>query len=284
MIITLTNKQISAKICTIGAELRSLTDSTNNEYIWQADENIWGSSAPILFPITGVLRDGTTRIDQKLYEIPKHGLLRGQPFKVVNKTATEVTLSYQSSARTEALYPFQFLFEVTFKLTDHGIKVAYRIQNRSERALPFSIGSHPAFSLPNYPTKTYFIHSQVDVPQASVLVESGLIDTRQLPNPFHNEYLAITATLFDRDALVFLNSDTQSATLFEEHKPLITMQWDPLPHVAFWAKKEAPFVCIEPWMSHSCTPTSTKEFEAKPGIQLLAIDSQYTHSYSVTIH
>jgi hypothetical protein len=75
--ITIENEQFVAGIRIKGAELASLRDkSTGRELIWQADPEVWGGSAPILFPIIGKLKDGITRINGKSYEIPKHGVLR----------------------------------------------------------------------------------------------------------------------------------------------------------------------------------------------------------------
>ena len=55
---TVSNKQFEISITKIGAELCSFKSlKTGKEYIWQADPSIWGSHAPVLFPIIGCLKD-----------------------------------------------------------------------------------------------------------------------------------------------------------------------------------------------------------------------------------
>ncbi len=52
-IITLSNSTIRAEIKTLGAELCSLKDSANREFIWEGNANFWGKHSPVLFPIVG---------------------------------------------------------------------------------------------------------------------------------------------------------------------------------------------------------------------------------------
>ena len=59
MSVTLTNALFSARIATLGAEIRGLREhATGVEYIWQADPAHWQGSAPVLFPIIGGLKGG----------------------------------------------------------------------------------------------------------------------------------------------------------------------------------------------------------------------------------
>ncbi|HKJ49267.1 MAG TPA: hypothetical protein VJ973_09275, partial [Christiangramia sp.] len=51
-----------------GAELCSIYNKENGkEYIWQADPDIWGSHAPNLFPIIGVIENGKYLYEGKEY-------------------------------------------------------------------------------------------------------------------------------------------------------------------------------------------------------------------------
>ena len=76
---TLQNHRLKIEIDPVGAELASIVNvETGQEYMWQADPEVWGSHAPVLFPIIGVLKDGETHIDGQTYRIPKHGMVRPQ--------------------------------------------------------------------------------------------------------------------------------------------------------------------------------------------------------------
>ncbi|WP_445263759.1 hypothetical protein [Rhodohalobacter sp. 8-1] len=57
-----------------GIELCSvISQKTGTEYIWQADPDIWGSHAPVLFPIIGALKSGKFIFNGDTYSLPKHG-------------------------------------------------------------------------------------------------------------------------------------------------------------------------------------------------------------------
>lgn len=58
MMFYIENDFVKAAFSEVGAELCSLVLKENQkEYIWQADEKIWGRHAPLLFPIIGRLKD-----------------------------------------------------------------------------------------------------------------------------------------------------------------------------------------------------------------------------------
>ena len=58
-IISLSNDVISAQINTLGAELCSLKNTENKDFIWEGDPAYWGKHSPVLFPIVGTLKNNT---------------------------------------------------------------------------------------------------------------------------------------------------------------------------------------------------------------------------------
>ena len=63
MIITISDPKahVTASIDSAGAQLISLKDKTDKEYIWQRDPDIWPRCSPLLFPVVGNWRDWRTR-------------------------------------------------------------------------------------------------------------------------------------------------------------------------------------------------------------------------------
>ena len=109
--ISIENERFRAEIRLRGAELASLYDKQNGrEIIWQADPEIWSGSAPILFPIVGRLKDGTTEINGTSYEIPKHGLLRTREARPIEEGNDYAVLQFKSNDETLKQYPFAFVF------------------------------------------------------------------------------------------------------------------------------------------------------------------------------
>ena len=71
------NEHLSAGISSLGAEIRSLKDrQSGEEFIWQINPEVWGSSAPVLFPAIGSLKDGYVLHKGEKYALPKHGIIR----------------------------------------------------------------------------------------------------------------------------------------------------------------------------------------------------------------
>ena len=77
MLHTIENNKLICTIESKGAEIRSLKNKeTGEEYIWQIDNSIWGSSAPILFPAIGKIKEDKIVFEGKEFTMPKHGIIR----------------------------------------------------------------------------------------------------------------------------------------------------------------------------------------------------------------
>jgi len=287
MTISIQNNQLTAKVRLNGAELSSLIDNhSGEEYMWQADPEVWGSSAPILFPVTGVLRDGTTLIDGKEVAVPRHGILRGRDFSVFEQSDDSVTLILKDTPETLAVYPFKFEFLVTFRLSGKQLEVRYEAKNLNSYDMLGSIGSHPAFRLPSENPNDYQLHiHKTDEILVDDCLTSGLIGLRAKPYPLNNECLQLTSSIFDNDALVVRNQGIRAVSLqTNSGDKRLTMSWENTPHLGLWAKPNAAFVCIEPWQSYSDTEDSSKTFSEKPGISVISTKQSLKDGYTIEIH
>ncbi len=158
--IKIKNSKWTAEINPIGAELSSLKNrKTGEEFIWQRDPAVWAGSAPVLFPMVGILANGVARFKGQEYALPKHGLVRGKTFERVAQTDNFARFRFKSSAEMARLYPFAFTFEVEFQLETEGLTVTHRVLNNSAELMPFNIGGHPAIALDleRYGIEDYFI-------------------------------------------------------------------------------------------------------------------------------
>lgn len=52
---TLQNEFLTVEVSDLGAELQSIKDADEHEYLWQGDDKYWGRRSPILFPIVSGL-------------------------------------------------------------------------------------------------------------------------------------------------------------------------------------------------------------------------------------
>src|ERR1700732_4547126 len=80
--IRLSSGDLTAEIDPHGAQLSCLRDRAARDLLWDGDPAVWAGRAPLLFPIVGVLVDGSYRLGAKTYRLPRHGFARGKLFGV----------------------------------------------------------------------------------------------------------------------------------------------------------------------------------------------------------
>ena len=80
---TISNSTLSASIKHAGAELFSIKNNQNKEYIWEGNPDFWGKHSPVLFPIVGTLKNNIYTIDGNEYQLPRHGFARDMEFQLI---------------------------------------------------------------------------------------------------------------------------------------------------------------------------------------------------------
>lgn len=196
-IISLSNDVISAQINTLGAELCSLKNTENKDFIWEGDPAYWGKHSPVLFPIVGTLKNNTYTHNNKEYILTRHGFARDMEFELVDQTANTATFSIQSNSTTLASYPFQFELQIQYTLFHSTLEIAYKVINKDNSAIPFSIGAHPAFALPgNF--ENYSLEFEKVEPLEYTLLENDLVSTQTETIATNSNFVPLTHKLFER--------------------------------------------------------------------------------------
>ena len=139
---------MTVEVSDLGAELQSIKDADDKEYLWQGDDKYWGRRSPILFPIVCGLWKGTYRTEGETYQLGRHGFARDMNFKVLRQTDHSVTYVLHETENTLRQYPYRFMLSVTYKLVDNEVHVIWHVHNTDTREMHFQIGAHPAFNLP----------------------------------------------------------------------------------------------------------------------------------------
>ena len=75
----LQNEYLTVEVSDLGAELQSIKDADDKEYLWQGDDKYWGRRSPILFPIVCGLWKGTYRTEGETYQLGRHGFQGSAP-------------------------------------------------------------------------------------------------------------------------------------------------------------------------------------------------------------
>ncbi|WP_031456543.1 aldose 1-epimerase family protein [Flavobacterium chungangense] len=279
---TISNSKLKASIKLHGAELFSLVDNGNKEYMWNGDLNFWPKHSPILFPIVGSLKNESYTFNEKEYNLGRHGFARDMEFQLIKKTESSATFSLSYNEETLQKYPFKFELQIIYKLEEHKLNIKYKVINKGETKLPFSIGAHPAFSLPEK-FSNYSIEFEKEEKLKYSLLEDGLIsNTTKILETVNNE-VSLNYKLFENDALVFKTLKSNSLTIFQNSKPYIKVDFEGFPNLGIWTKENAPFICIEPWFGYSDTVEKFGDLFKKEGILILEANQTFNTSFEIEI-
>lgn len=274
-----------------GAELCSIiSQSTGTEFMWGANPDIWGSFAPILFPIIGTLKEGEFLYEGKSYSVPKHGFIRNNENLKVNQVSDNC-LEYSLKFDDESLkfYPFEFEFVVRFVLVGNSITIEHKVVNHSkDKPLFFSVGGHPAFKCPLYDGETYedyFLEfEEVENVSTWEVLTNGLINSTTKSLIQNSNVLPLTRTLFENDALILKDLKSKRVSLkSKKSSSSISIEYTDFNYLGIWAKPGGQFVCIEPWLGISDSNTTDKDFTKKEGIIRLEANTDFKASYYIKI-
>lgn len=289
MLLKIQNQFLKVGITPTGAELASVTENgSDREFMWQADPAIWGSHAPVLFPVIGALRDGTYSFGGKRYPLPKHGFVRRNPnLRIIDHQSDQITFELAASPALKLIYPFDFRFRLTYRLVGNTLHQEHEILNAGQDPLYYSVGGHPAFRVPHFAGDRYSDHylafsEQEDCP-SYVVDANGLLGPDTRPVPWEENRLPLTHDLFAHDALVFREHRSRSIELVSKnHGTILGVHFPDFEHLGIWAKPDGDFVCIEPWLGLTDPHDTDGILKYKPGIQQLAGERSRRVGFSVT--
>lgn len=283
MLHTIENEILTCTIESNGAEIRSLKNkATGEEYIWQINKSIWGSSSPVLFPAIGKIKGDKVIFQGKEYAMPKHGIVRNN--KLLNFEQHESSgcaFILSSSEKTLKQYPYKFSFSVAFTLIEKRLIMNYTIENQDTIPMQFACGGHTAYACPlSEQTKLsdYVIEfpTHIDI-KASKLGASGLLSHHQHKIDSNGKVLPLSDTLFNEDALIFIDIACDWIRLRKKNeKKGIVVRFTNYPHLALWSKPTADYVCIEPWLGLPDGEKESMDLTQKPTYKTLEPNTKFS--------
>ena len=283
MTITIENEYVKATFSTKGAELISLQKKSNGqEYIWEGNPNFWAKHAPILFPIVGTLKNNRYIHEDQIFEMNRHGFARDMDFEPVMVEDDKVVFLLKKSENTMTIYPFYFELNIAYSVFESTLQIEYIVSNHDQKKMPFSIGGHPAFALPNAFEKYSLCFEKQEVLQ-SVALQNELLSAQTHYHYLENKKLALSYSLFEKDALIFKTIDSKEITIYEYESPILKFSFPDFPNLGIWTKVGAPFICLEPWLGYSDPMEANGILLEKEGIQILEPLSFKSYQYSISI-
>lgn len=281
----LQNRELTVTISALGAELKSIKDTNQVEYLWQADAAFWNKTSPILFPIVGSLKNNTYLYNQKEYHLSRHGFARDYEFTPEKISETEARFTLEANAETLEKYPFDFKLTITYRLIDTTVVCEYNVTNLGNGIMPFCIGAHPAFMLHD-DMAHYKLHFNNDsLLNRLELTSKGLIGSKTETIPLNNHYLPLNFELFYKDALVFRNlKSTEIALINNQTKKKVLFKFEGFSHFGIWSAPNAPFICLEPWCGMADLENHNSILEEKEGVLRIAPNEQHMLKWSFGIY
>lgn len=282
------NDHLRVDISAHGAELQSIYNKqTELEYLWNGALQ-WPKRSPVLFPIIGELKGKTYNYKGQSYQLSRHGFARDMMFSITAHSDTSVTFSLRDTIETLNVYPFPFLLSIQYTLDANRLYVVYNVQNTGNENMYFSVGGHPAFKIPLTKDTVfedyYLAFSQVENAGRYPLSEDGLVEAQPVNFLSNAEKLPLKRSLFYEDALVFKQLQSASITLTSDKTTNgFTFYLEEFPYLGIWNKKDADFICIEPWCGIADTVSASGELTEKEGINTLQPNEIFEKQWSVEV-
>ena len=286
----LKNEQIAITVDSHGAELKSLKKlADDQEYMWCGDGKFWGRTSPVLFPFVGGLKNKEYRFEGKTYSMTQHGFARDMDFELETQTESELWFTLESTEETLARYPFPFILNLGYRLEGSTVAVLWKVENPSEKQMYFSIGGHPAFNCPlteGTKQSDYSVSfADTDEIVSTRISEEGLATGCMDIYHLADGHLSLTSNLFDHDALVIEDHQTDTVALCrKDGTPYLTVKME-APLFGIWSPpgKNAPFVCIEPWYGRCDDEYFDGDLTEREWGNKLVPHQTFEASYTITV-
>lgn len=288
--LTIKNNILQVSINEVGAELCSIKSlNSNTEYIWNGNPDVWAAHAPNLFPVIGCLKDDAFLYKGQEYSCPKHGFIRkNKNVTLLESTSTSLTFGLKYDEEYLRIYPFKFEFIISFILEGNKLLAKHKIINHGGDEMLFSLGGHPGFICPIHEGENYDDYylefNKPETAQSWRVLKNGLIGKETIPVFDEPTKIKLHPHIFDDDALVFKNLNSSKVSLkSRKSKHVISMDFEGFSHLGIWAKPNANFVCIEPWIGIADSVDTDRNFETKEGLIRLQANKSFVATYSITV-
>lgn len=289
---TIKNNMIEVVISDHGAEVQSVKGAhTGEEYMWQADPEIWGRHAPVLFPIVGRLKNDEYKYQGKTYHMGQHGFARDCDFEVENHKQESITFLLKDNEKTREMYPFKFEFRVNYNLMNNLLEENFSVVNKSDETMIFGVGGHPGFNLPvnnGEEKEDYYFDMHPSIARVKIPLKGAYLDWNNRSLASTDSFIGLSDELFKDDALIYElhGHDNKVSLRTDKSKFHINVWTRNAPYVGIWSQypNTANYVCIEPWWGIADREDADGELEHKYGMNHLEPGKEYQAGFSITYH
>lgn len=281
--ITLKSDALTLEISPLGAEIQRIVDADGNDRLWDGDPAFWKGRAPVLFPLSGALKDDTYTLHGQSYQLTKHGFARGSLFTVDSATDTEATFLLTPKEASPAGFPFDYVFRVRYQLKGNALQVDYVTENNGATPFCFGVGAHEAYACPEGIEAYELIFEKPEKLERSVLEGPFLTGETEAVPTIDGNALPLHNGLFSNDTLVLASLQSRSVTLRSKlHQRQVRVDFADFPYLLVWTMPGAGYVCLEPWSNLPDRLDTNQDIEQKPGMVCLEDGQSRTFTHTIT--
>ncbi|MCR4656850.1 MAG: aldose 1-epimerase family protein [Lachnospiraceae bacterium] len=287
---TIENGSVKCMIDSHGAELKSLVRKEDGrEFLWYADATYWNRTSPVLFPFVGAVKDKLYRYNGKEYTMGQHGFARDMEFSPDSQDREEIWFVLTESEESLSDYPFGFRLKIGYRLEGSSVKVMWSVKNTNSGEMYFAIGAHPGFLVKSLDGHAFRLYDKTGKTVSQIrnrkVAAGGCVKDESEEISVPGGRLAISKELFDNDALVIENDQIGKVGLEDpENNTIVTVTFD-APLVGLWSppRKNAPFVCIEPWYGRCDAESFSGELKDRDYEQRLEAGEEFFAEYVISV-
>ena len=241
--LTLTDGDFALTVTPEKGGMATSFTKAGDEYLWLRDKNFESTDrprcgVPILFPNCGKPDGGVHHFNGADYPIENHGLADLLPWQVKSATDEAIELTLTPNGLTKFVYPFEFCLTMRYTLAGGKAGLALTVENKGDKAMPFSVGFHPYFAASKLENVNFDI-------KAATCSESAKDEQPAAP-------AQITLTKKDGAAeSIRLLTGVKSPMVLTDsgngHKVTVAFDEAVFGNGVLWQQNAETFVCMEPW-------------------------------------
>jgi len=283
------NRKLTVIIDSLGGEIKGMLSADGTEYLWNGNPKYWDGQSPNLFPFVGRLTGGHYTFEGREYRMDIHGFLKSQQMTCRESSTSRLVLSLTDNSKTREEYPFAFDFTIIYELHEDKLSICFQVENTDDKRMYFGLGGHPGFHVPLDKTQSfedYYLEfdSAEDV-KAVVLTKECFVTRQRIPFlPQDGKILWLKHSLFDNDAIVLTGMSPAVTLKSNTSSRSIRVEYPAMPYLGLWhmPKTDAPYLCIEPWLSLPSEADTVTAFEDKEDLVCLQPGKTYRNTWSIT--
>lgn len=258
-----------------GGEMSSLTYK-GYDILYKGDGEYWKGKNPTLFPMISSPASKQYTYKGITYPCRNHGLIRYSNLQTTVETDKEITMTLCSNEDTLKEYPFDFEYNITYKLADNRVLIDYDITNKSSEIMPFTFGLHPGFIVRDFDKiKLVFPDDQKGALFNQYQQTSKMVDI----NPYTN----FVDDVKELETVIFKDLKSKYVRLVQPEYE-ICVDMSAFKYLALWtANTNSNYICIEPWLSINDIKSSENPFDCKYELEYLKPEETFKIAYYIEV-